>query len=231
MISCVVPVWNGERYLAEALDSVLTQTRPPDEIVVVDDGSTDGSADIVHGYGSKLRYVRQTNAGSAAARNRGLAESRGDLVCFLDQDDVWEGQKLEWQMEELAARPHTDICAGHVELFWVAGLEREGRRYRDHARGHRVPGYTAKAMLARRAAFDRVGGFDPALTYADGADWFLRAIDLGLDILVLPQVVLRHRMHHSNLTRQREPSKREFVRMVKATLDRRRRAEGIVDSR
>lgn len=226
MISCIVPVWNGERYLAEALDSVLAQTRPPDEIVVVDDGSTDGSADIVRGYGARMRYVFQSNAGSAAARNRGVEEARGDLLCFLDQDDLWVRHKLEWQLRYFATRPATDVCAGQVELFWVAELAGEGRRYREHARGHRVPGYTAPAMLARRSAFDRVGRFNPGLTFADATDWFLRAIDLGLDIAVLPEVVLHHRMHRLNLTRQRDASKREFVRIVKTTLDRRRRAAG-----
>ena len=225
-VSCIVPVWNGERYLREALDSILTQTRPPDEIVVVDDGSRDGSADIVASYGSRVRYVFQENAGSAAARNRGVVDSRGALVCFLDQDDRWAPRKLEWQIQEIERQPQVDVCIGQVELFWVAELEGEGARYRAHARGLRVQGYTAPAMLVRRAAFERVGAFNPALTFGDATDWFLRAIDLGLRITVLPEVVLYHRMHSSNLTRRRESSKREFVRIVKATLDRRRRAEG-----
>ena len=223
-ISCIVPVWNGERYLAEALDSALAQTHPADEIIVVDDGSTDASADVVRSYGSRARYVHQRNAGSAAARNRGVAESRGELVSFLDQDDLWDRRKLERQVLHFQARPSTDVCVGHVELFWIPELAHEGGAYRGQPRGHRVPGYTAPAMLARRAAFDRVGRFDEGLSFGDATDWFLRAIDLGLDIALLPEVLLYHRMHASNLTRWRDSSKREFVHIVKATLDRRRRA-------
>lgn len=223
-VSCIVPVWNGERYLREALDSILAQTRPPDEIVVVDDGSTDGSAEIIRSCGSRVRCVFQPNAGAAAARNRGVAAARGELLCFLDQDDRWVPRKLEWQMHELEKWPQADVCIGKVELFWVPEMAGEGDRYREHARGYRVHGYTTPAMLVRRAAFERVGYFNPELTFADATDWFLRAIDLGLGIAVLPAVVLHHRMHPDNLTRQREASKREYVRIVMATLKRRRHA-------
>ncbi|MFI4903425.1 MAG: glycosyltransferase family 2 protein, partial [Burkholderiales bacterium] len=87
-VSVVMPMYNGEAYVAEALDSVLAQTRPADEIVVVDDGSHDASAAIVARY-SGVRYVRQANGGCAAARNRGVAEAGGDVVAFIDQDDRW----------------------------------------------------------------------------------------------------------------------------------------------
>jgi glycosyltransferase involved in cell wall biosynthesis len=222
-ISCVVPVFNGERYLAEALDSVLRQTRPPDEIVVVDDGSSDRSAEIVRGYGNRVRYVRQDNRGAAAARNRGVELAGGELLAFIDQDDLWRPHKLELQLASFAADPGLDICVSHVDLQWDSARAEEQAALGEHRRARRVPGYTTPAMLARRSAFARIGPLDTRLTRADATDWFLRGIDLGLSILLIPQALLVHRMHDTNLSRHRESGKREFVRLVKATLDRRRR--------
>jgi glycosyltransferase involved in cell wall biosynthesis len=223
-ISCIVPVFNGERYLAQALDSVLGQTRPPDEIVIVDDGSTDGSAGVVRGYGDRVRYVRQDNRGAAAARNRGVELSGGEFLTFIDQDDLWRPQKLELQVASFAADPGLDICISHVELLWDPARAEERAALGDHRRARRVPGYTTPAMLARRAAFARIGPLDTRLVQADATDWFLRGIDAGLSIRLMPQALLIHRMHDGNLSRRREPGKREFVRLVKATLDRRRLA-------
>ena len=94
LISCIVPVFNGERYLAEALDSILAQTWRPLEVIVVDDGSTDGTAHIAAGYGAEVSYIHQANAGPAAARNRGLDAARGEFIAFLDADDLWHKDKL-----------------------------------------------------------------------------------------------------------------------------------------
>ena len=98
LISCVVPVFNGERYLGEALDSILAQTYRPLELLVVDDGSTDGAAALVTRYRDQTRPLFQPNAGQAAARNLGLSVARGEFVAFLDADDLWHPEKLARQM-------------------------------------------------------------------------------------------------------------------------------------
>jgi glycosyltransferase involved in cell wall biosynthesis len=224
-VSCVVPVHNGVRYLAHAIDSVLEQSCPPGEVVVVDDGSTDGSADAIAAYGDAVTYVHQEHRGPAAARNHGVARTHGELVAFVDQDDWWHPEKLERQLECFAADPALDLCVAHAELRWEVTKAAEGSAYRDHPRGQRVPALTTPALLARRTAFDRVGPLDEALRFADATDWILRAIDHGLRLVVHPDVLLYHRMHDANLTRQRHASGAEYVRLVKATLDRRRAAE------
>jgi glycosyltransferase involved in cell wall biosynthesis len=221
-VSCIIPVFNGERHLAEAVDSVLGQTEPAHEILAIDDGSTDGSAEVLARYGDRVRYVRKPHGGPASTRNHGVSIAAGEFVAFLDQDDRWHPAKLAWQLACFAEDPHLDLCFGHAELFWDPGLEDERDAYRDHARGTRVPAYSTPTLLARRSAFARVGPLDTDLLFGDATDWTLRAIDAGLKTRLLPETLLYHRMHASNLTRRREASKAEFVRIVRATLARRR---------
>jgi len=117
-VSVIIPVYNGEFYLAEALESVLSQSFPPSEIVVVDDGSTDCSPATAKRYDSEIRYLYQKNMGTAVARNRGIKEARGNFFAFLDQDDVWEPQKLEMQVNAFQNDSGLDIVFGHVQQFF-----------------------------------------------------------------------------------------------------------------
>jgi glycosyltransferase involved in cell wall biosynthesis len=225
-VSCVVPVHDGERYLAEALDSILAQTHRPAEVIVADDGSRDGSRAVAERYGSRVRWLSQPTAGPAATRNLGLRASRGDLVAFLDADDRWHPEKLARQVARLRARPDLAGSLAHVQLFWDDPDCEEARRYHDHPRAKGIPGFATTTLLARRGAFAEVGALDEALWFADSVDWFLRARDRGLALEVLPEVLAYHRMHAGNLTRRRErASREEFLRVVRASLDR-RRADG-----
>src|SRR4051794_39471252 len=124
-VSCIVPVFNGERYLREALDSILAQSHSALDVLVVDDGSTDDSAPLAKSYGDRLRYFFQPNAGPAAARNVGLAAARGEFVAFLDADDRWHPHKLTLQLARFGARPELDYCVTHVQNFWVPELKEE----------------------------------------------------------------------------------------------------------
>lgn len=224
-VSCIIPVFNGERHLAEAVESVLAQTAPASEILAIDDGSTDASADVLARYGGRVRYVRQAHGGPASARNRGIALAAGELVAFIDQDDRWHPEKLATQVACFAEDPDLSLCFAHAELFWDTDLADEGDAYRSHPRGTRVPAYSTPALLARRSTFERVGSFDTDLLFGDATDWTLRAMDARLGIRLLPETLLYHRMHAGNLTRRRTESKAEFVRIVRATLARRRAAE------
>jgi glycosyltransferase involved in cell wall biosynthesis len=227
LVSCLVPVFNGERYLREALDSIRAQTYLPLELLVADDGSTDGTAAVVRGYGAPVQYLAQPNAGPAAARNLGLRAATGTFVAFLDADDLWHPEKLARQVARFQARPDLDLCVTHVRNFWVPELAEEAARYRDHPRlTQAVPGYTTVTLLTRRALFDTVGRFDPELHHGDDTEWFLRAAEHGAVMELLPDVLTYRRMHHANLSRRQAAASRdEYVRIVKASLDRRRRRD------
>ena len=222
-ISVIVPVYNGAAYLNDTIATILRQTCAAHEIVIVDDGSTDGSRQIAEAYLPVVRYLRKENGGAASARNLGIANATGDFLAFIDQDDLWHEEKLARQMACFEAEPALDLCYTLVDLFWESGLAEEERAYEGHRRTRHVPGYVMPTLLGRRAAFDRVGALDESLIFGDGSDWAMRAMDAGLHIKLLPEVLLYHRMHKNNLTRDRERSQDEFLRIVRARLDRLRK--------
>ncbi len=108
-VSVVIPCYNGERYLREALESALGQTRAPDEILLLDDGSIDESAEIARSFGPRVTVISQKNVGQSATRNRGIDEARGDFIAFLDADDIWLPEKIERQLRLLEATPSLDV--------------------------------------------------------------------------------------------------------------------------
>jgi len=224
LVSCVVPTYNSERYLAEALDSILAQTYRPIEVIVADDGSTDRTLAIAAGREAGVRQVFQPTAGPSATRNLGVRAALGTFVAFLDADDLWHPEKLTRQMARFDARPELDLCVTYARNFWTEELSGEGERFREHARAKAVPGYASTTLLARRQAFVEIGDFDPALWFAAAAEWFVRARELGAVIEIIPETLVYHRMHRENVTRRHTAASRdEFLAFVKATLDRRRR--------
>src|SRR5262245_38520357 len=160
LISCIIPVYNGELYLREAIESILAQTYQSREIIVIDDGSTDRTAAIAASYGDQIRYWRQPNAGPVVARNHGLGLAQREFVAFLDADDLWHQEKLARQIARFIARPDLEICITHVQNFWIPELKEEAERFQNHRLTQPVPGYVTQTVLARRALFDRVGPFD-----------------------------------------------------------------------
>lgn len=223
LISCIVPTYNSERYLKEALESIFAQTYRSVEIVVADDGSTDDTRFIVASYCDRIRFVKQTTSGPAATRNLGLSAARGEFMAFLDADDLWHPEKLSRQMAHFQNDPELDLCLTHAKLFWTEMLREEEAQFHNHPRTQSIPGYSTTTLLAKRSAFDRVGFFNTQYWFSDATDWLSRAIEQGLIIEMLPEVLMHHRMHESNLTRRlSEKSRDEFLNIVKASLDRRR---------
>ena len=220
LISVIIPAYNAERYLSAAIDSVLAQTRPADEIIVVDDGSNDGTSRVEEVYRGQVRWLRQANQGSAAARNRGVAAASGELLAFLDADDLWVPEKLAWQMEALNAKPHPEMVFGMVQQFISPEIPEETRRGLS-APAEPMAGRVAGAMLARRRVFELTGGFDARLRMGEFIEWYMRATDLGLKSVILSQVVLHRRLHDANLGIRQRNSRLDYVRAVKAALDRR----------
>ena len=199
-VSVIIPVWNCEAYLRECIESVLGQTVPPDEVIVVDDGSTDSSAAIAHSFGGPVRVVSQANAGQAAATAHGVSLADGDYLAFNDADDLWVPTKLEWQLEAMSTDPALELAYGLCEQFVSPELDEELQR-RFAPPTAVLPGALPQASLVRRGAFDRVGGFNPALRGAGATDWMGRAAEAGVVRLMLDRVALRRRLHPNNYSR------------------------------
>jgi glycosyltransferase involved in cell wall biosynthesis len=230
LISCIVPAFNGEKYLEEALESILRQTYRPMEAIVVDDGSSDGTAAVAARYANQIRYIRQNNSGAPTARNLGLNLAQDEFVAFLDADDLWHPEKLERQMARFRDRPQLDICVAHVQNFWIPELKEEAERFRNHRLAKPVPGYATGTLLARKAIFDTVGHFNTDLKHGDAQEWFIRAAEQGAVMELLPDVLLYRRLHLSNFSRAVSDVYQDHLRIIKAFLDRRRRMGGMVEA-
>ena len=220
-VSAVIPVHNCRRYLAEAIGTALAQTHLPCEIILVDDGSTDASAEVAKGFGGRVRYYRQEHAGIGAARNTGVELAQGEFLAFLDADDLWASFKTEAQLKVFATHPEIDMVFGLTQQFISPDIDAgTGNPFVCPAEPSK--GQMAGSMLIRRDAFLRVGLFDPGLRVGEFLDWYLRAQALALKPFFLAKVVLRRRIHGNNTVLREHASQLDYVRVLKAALDRRR---------
>jgi glycosyltransferase involved in cell wall biosynthesis len=222
-VSVVIAVRDGAPYLGEAIDSVLAQTRAPQEVVVVDDGSTDGTPDVIASYGSRIQAIRQAPAGVSSALNRGIAATSCEYVAFLDADDVWLPERLATQLEVFDRDEDADAVFGLVRQF--LSEDADPALVQDvEIPSEPQPGLFKTAMLVRREILDRVGPFDASRPTTDFMDWYARALEHGI-VTRMPQVVVaRRRIHGTNQgIRNRDLQREESLDTIKAALDRRRR--------
>ena len=223
LISCIIAVYNGERFIKEALDSILEQSYPSLEVIVVDDGSTDKTRDLVTGYGARVVYVWQENGGPGAARNRGLDSATGEFVAFLDADDLWHPEKLMIQMRRFEERPELELCVAHAQNFWAQELEEEQEQFEGHRLSKPTPCYLTQAILARKNLFDKLGYFNTRFRHVHDSEWFVRASDQGIVTELLPDVLVYRRLHKDNRSRNMaDASRDEYLELMKASIDRKR---------
>jgi glycosyltransferase involved in cell wall biosynthesis len=218
LVSTIIPVYNGERYVAEAIASVLAQSYATVEVLVVDDGSQDHTRQVVQAITDpRVRYLHQSNQGAALARNLGIATAQGDFFAFLDADDLWAGEKLAWQMAELAARPELEMVFGHYTEFRSPEL---GQATVTPPRT--LPGYSSGTLLIRRAAFFQAGLFSGAWRLGEFMEWYSRTMDAGLRQAMMDKVVLYRRVHQHNMGITRRDERAEYARVLHAIVERRR---------
>lgn len=221
IVSCVIPVFNGERFIAEAIDSVRRQTCPVQEIIVVDDGSADRTADVLDKLGAGVTYVHQHHQGASAARRRGAALAGGEYIAFLDADDLWRPDKIARQLACMEADPSVGACTTHMQNFWMeeVGHERPAQSERLTAP---QPG-VASTVILRTRAYREAGPLDETLRHRDIQDLLVRVQSAGWSLTTLPDVLVDRRIHTSNVSRNRVDSgEQELLRLAAAALARRR---------
>jgi glycosyltransferase involved in cell wall biosynthesis len=214
----IVPAYQAERFLDEALDSVEAQDYGAFEVVVVDDGSTDRTAAIAARPGIKV--LRQPHRGPAAARNAGIAATTGELVAVLDADDVWPLDRLSLQVEFLERNPQLGLVLGLTEAFLSPG-ELSPKHGRDLIASGPVPA-VAGTMLARREVLVAVGGYDESLWLCEDVDLLARIRDAGITAGSLDRLVLRYRIHAQNTSRDTDANKTVLLRVLRDSVLRKR---------
>jgi glycosyltransferase involved in cell wall biosynthesis len=219
LVTVIVAAYNGERFLSQALESVFSQDYDPFEVVFVDDGSTDGTGEIAQSF--PVRYLHQENQGLPAARNAALRVARGELVAFADDDDLLPPSKLTVQARYLSEHPETGCVLGRQEWIVEDGVQAPELK-RDPIFGE-LGGIQLVSAMFRRAVLDGLGGFDPTYRYAEDRDLFVRMRERGVEIEVLPDVVLHKRLHGSNMT-MNQPESHPLLRSLKEKLERERKA-------
>jgi glycosyltransferase involved in cell wall biosynthesis len=216
LVSVIMAAYNAEEYIGAALESVLAQDWSPFEVVVVDDGSTDGTGDIVRSF-PRVRYVRQENAGPAAARNAAIRESRGDLVANFDSDDLLPPSRLRVQADYLLGHPEAGCVFGRQE--WLNAPPWLGR---DPVYGD-LDGIPLSSAMFRRGVLEELGGYDSRFEPSEDMDLVIRMRERGIAYVVLPEILLYRRHHETSLTAGGTPQE-PLLRSLRAKLERRQEA-------
>lgn len=220
-VGVVLPVFNGEAHLQEALESIAAQTLQPCDVVAVDDGSSDGSMKLLDAFGARI--VRTDRLGQALARDRGIAEVSGDLIAFLDQDDRWLPDKLDRQVALLTAEPGLSFVGALSTVFLEARTARPPWWKPLWDTGRPEPSLLPSATLYRRMAFDKVGGFaSAAVKISEDLAWTARAQDFGLRRALVEEVLVQRRIHGDNTSRDALVRVDEHFSIIRESLNRKR---------
>ena len=220
-VSAIMPVHDGEIYLTEAIENIRRQNYKPLEIIIVDDGSTDSTAKIAGHFHDLVHYVYQANSGPAAARNRGLSIAKGDVISFLDVDDLWSENKLMLQLEHLERSiPSPDIVLGHTQRMQLIGQEEGNVKFKEW--GEPVIAMHLGSALFRKSVFEHVGLFNESLYYCDDWDWFMRAKEMNVPMVLHKEVTYYYRRHDQNITNDLETSLKSALKVLRQSLNRRR---------
>jgi glycosyltransferase involved in cell wall biosynthesis len=200
LVSVIIPTYNYEKYIAAALDSVFAQTYRPIEVIVVDDGSTDKSAEIISTY-PEVRYFYQSNQGPAIARNVAISNANGEFIAFLDADDQWQPDKLSIQIAYMIDNPDIDMTTTKVLSFLESGTQVPSWFKPERELGETV-GLVPSTWVVRKPVFKQVGDFHPDYCASEDTEWLARAKDAQINLVMLPQTLTIRRLHGSNLTWQ-----------------------------
>lgn len=216
-VSVIVPVYNGVKFIAEAIESICVQNYHPLEIIIVDDGSTDDTSNIVKSY-KNIRYIYQPNQGVAAARNTGIKNSSGEFIAFLDADDLWGHNKLNVQVNSLLMHPDIGYILGRQQNFLELGIDKPFWLRKEHLLNDHV-GFLPTSIIRRRI-FDSVGLFRPDYMISEDVEWFSRVKEAYIPMMVVPEIVLYRRIHSTNLSYQLKVGDPVLLRTLRESVRR-----------
>jgi glycosyltransferase involved in cell wall biosynthesis len=206
-VSAIIPTYNRKAFVLEAVDSVLAQTYRDYELIVVDDGSADGTGEVLKQYGEQLLYTIQANKGISAARNHGLEIAHGEFIAFLDSDDLWLPEKLQQQVAFMDEHPQAQIC--YTDEIWIrrgvrVNPRKKHAKYSGEIYPHCLPLciISPSSALMRRGLFEQVGAFDPQLPVCEDYDLWLR-VAARFPVFFIPhRLIVKRGGHPGQLSQQ-----------------------------
>lgn len=223
-VSIIIPTYNRARLLRDALESVRQQSSLPTEVIVVDDGSTDDTRNVLSESDIKVNYIFQKNSGPATARNAGILAARGNVLAFLDDDDILLPNALEILVEHLERSSvfGVDVVFGAIRRVKNVKRLQSGFVYKKI-----LPTSSNRNLFCavfQKKAFELVGLFDQTLLLQEDTDWFLRAREKGVRFSLLDQVTHLHRLHKNNITKNKVENEKFLLKAIKKSLSRREKA-------
>ncbi|BAQ65149.1 glycosyltransferase family A protein [Geminocystis sp. NIES-3709] len=224
--SVIIPVYNGEEFLGEAIESIIKQNYQPLEIIIVDDGSTDKTAEVAYKFKDVAKYIYQQNAGASSARNTGIKIAQGDLIAFLDSDDLWTPNILKSYVDFLQNNPQVDIVQGHLQNFRIENDLQTNSINKKFGKP-RLP-FNIGTFIYRKSVFERIGLFDENLRHSEDVEFLVRIKENNLNRAVLKSVILLYRRHKNSLISQYDETKlknlhrQSWLKILKNNLDQRR---------
>jgi glycosyltransferase involved in cell wall biosynthesis len=230
LVSIIVPAYNAEKYFGAAIESAFAQTYPNIEIIVVNDGSTDGTAEVEERYRNRITYIQQENAGVGAARKNGIDHARGEFITFLDADDLLCENKVERQVQYLMNHPECGVCYSAIYHFKDGDPEHLMTLEAWHFSGAEVfPNLLWKnfinplTVMIRKSVLDQFGTFDPKRRRAEDWELWLRLSYAGVQFCYIPEWLARYRVTEVSLSRGRKNIVPERIAMLKIFTDLRAR--------
>lgn len=219
LISVIIPVYNCEKYISDAIDSVMAQNYQNLEIIVIDDGSTDNTANIVKNRNS-TKYIFQQNAGPASARNKGICSASGELIAFIDSDDLWPENKLGMQLIEFQDDKDSEVIMGRIKYVELPDAVKRNMMRLDSDNTFKY--INLGAGLFKKSVFEKVGLFNEDFRFWEDLDWFLRAYENGISIKFIDQAAMIYRVHSDNMSNDRNQANHYFIKAVKNSINRRK---------
>lgn len=197
LVSVIIPVFNAEQFIGEAVENVLSQNYPALEIIIINDGSTDNSEAIIKNLPVDIRYFSQDNCGPSAARNKGIQDASGEFITFLDADDIWHPLKLQIQIDYLQKNHSIMLTLSKINNFVEPGCNIHPDKLQSILKNEQI---NLASLVAHKAVFDQIGGFNPHYHVSEDFDWITRAKDAGIPMVILPEVLLQRRIHNFNIS-------------------------------
>jgi glycosyltransferase involved in cell wall biosynthesis len=220
LVSVIIAVKNGERFLAEAIQSVLAQEYRPIEIIVVDGHSTDKTGQIAQSF-ADVRYVQQGNTGVSDAYNLGIETAQGELVAFLSHDDLWLVDKLSHQVEYMTQHPQVQYTITKMMFFLEPGLALPPG-FKATLLTEAQIGRVMETLVAHKRLFSQIGTFNTGYSIASDVDWYARANDQQIPMALIPEVLVHKRVHDHNTSADAQTNNQQLLKILRRSVQRKR---------